>query len=217
MDGLLYSFRRCPYAIRARMALAQSGLDPEHREILLRDKPAHMLALGQRGTVPLLALPDGTVLEESVEIMDWALQRSDPNAWLRNRNEAARVALLERNDGAFKADLDRYKYPERSSEDDAEDLAGARDRAVRHLEAIEALLTDPFLDGATPGFFDAAIFPFVRQFSAVDRAWFERLPLPRLVDWCARMLEHPDFTTVMNKVPLWKDGDGPTPFRSTLG
>lgn len=198
------------------MALAQSGLDPELREILLRDKPAHMLALGRRGTVPLLALPDGTVMEESVEIMDWALLRSDPNAWLRNRSDPARLALLEHNDGAFKADLDRYKYPERSPKTDAEPITGARERAVQHLDAIEALLTEPFLDGDRPGFYDAAIFPFIRQFAAVDREWFERLPLPRLIDWCARMLEHPDFMTVMNKVPPWKEGDVPTPFRSTL-
>jgi glutathione S-transferase len=158
-------------------------------------KPAHMLALGPRGTVPLLALPDGTVLEESAQIMDWALQRDD---------------------GAFNADLDRYKYPDRFPADDAEHLPGARARALRHLEASEALLTEPFLDGATPGFFDAAIFPFIRQFSAVDEAWFERLPLPRVIDWRARMLEHPDFTTVMKPVPPWSDGDVPPSFRSTL-
>lgn len=216
MDGLLYSFRRCPYAMRARMALAQAGVNPEHREIILRDKPAHMLAVGERGTVPLLALDDGTVMEESVEIMDWALARNDPNNWLRNRADPARSELLAQNDGPFKRDLDRYKYPERFPDEDVESLAGARGRAVKHLEAIEALLVMPYLDGEDLGFFDAAIFPFIRQFSAVDRLWFAGLPLPRIVDWRARMLEHPHFTRVMKKVPLWSEGGDPIDFASTL-
>lgn len=216
-NGLLYSFRRCPYAMRARMALAQSGHNPEHREIVLRNKPAHMLELGERGTVPLLVLEDGTVFEHSVEIMDWALAQHDPASWLRNRQDPTLCDLLEQNDGPFKADLDRYKYPDRFPDEDPAHLAGARDRAMVHLRAIEAQLgPSEYLDGASPGFFDAAIFPFVRQFSAVDRPWFQALPLGALVQWRARMLEHPGFTSVMKKVPVWSEGDAPTAFVSTL-
>ena len=216
MDGLLYSFRRCPYAMRARMALAQSGANPEHREIVLRNKPTHMLELGQRGTVPLLALEDGTVMEESLEIMDWALRRDDPENWLRNREDPNLCELLAHNDGPFKGDLDRYKYPERFPDDDPAYLDGARSRAVKHLEAIDARLVEPYLDGGRPGFFDAAIFPFIRQFSAVDREWFASLPLERLIDWRGRMLEHPHFTRVMKKVAVWSEGDVPIGFVSTL-
>jgi len=221
-SGILYSFRRCPFAMRARMALAASGAaDPEIREIVLRDKPTHMLELSPKGTVPVFQVGTGEVLAESLDIMDWALGQADPTNWLRNRGNAELESLLLNNDSGFKYELDRYKYPHRCEDDDA---TGARAFAEAYLPPLEARLSAMqrqhgasfYLDGEQPGFFDAAIFPFMRQFSSVEPNWFCALALSNLIDWRARMLQSTVFTRVMKKLPVWKEGDEPLRFSQTL-
>ena len=188
---LLYSFRRCPFAMRARMALLVSGATFDIREVRLSDKPAALLAASPKGTVPVLVLSDGTVIDESIDIMRWALQRHDPEDWLAGED----AALIATFDGAFKAHLDRYKYG---------------DDAVTHQAAGLAMLHDleDRLAGGTNlcrearAMTDIAIMPFVRQFAMVDRAWFDALPLPRVQDWLARHMASPLFIAGMAKDQL---------------
>lgn len=193
---ILYSFRRCPYAMRARMALLVSGVPFEHREILLRDKPAEMLAASPKGTVPVLVLSDGRVIDESLDIMQWALQQNDPEQWL----DGADYALIAANDGPFKAALDRYKYPNRFDVDPLEH----REAAFVHLSQLDArLAASPYLHGEKAGLTDFALFPFVRQFAATDQAWFDAIALVQLRDWLNQMLAKPIFVDAMVRHPLW--------------
>lgn len=195
----LYSFRRCPYAMRARMALAVSGVCSELREVSLRDKPQAMLDASPKGTVPVLVLQDGTVLEESVAIMRWALGQDDPEGWLE-RDDAE---LIARNDGPFKRDLDGYKYNERDS---AEALS-FREKGCAFLETLDGrLAADGQLCGSRRGFADMAIMPFIRQFASVDRAWFDRQPLPHLRKWLDEHLASDLFRTIMVRHDPWKAG-----------
>lgn len=201
-DPVLYSFRRCPFAIRARLALAVSGTQGELREVRLSAKPEAMLDASPKGTVPVLVLPGGTVLDESLDIMRWALSNRDPEGWLE-RDDAALIAM---NDGPFKHDLDHYKYPERY----AADAHAHRESGLAFLRELDGRLADSGqLCGRTRGLTDAAIMPFVRQFSAVDREWFEAQPLPHLKDWLARHLASRLFEAVMIRVPPWSPEDGP--------
>lgn len=198
-DPILYSFRRCPYAIRARLALAVSGTAVEHREVKLRDKPAEMLAASPKGTVPVLVLPDGRVIDESIDIMRWALARNDPEDWLAGDD----VELIATNDGAFKHHLDRYKYPERYAADGADHRAAGR--AI--LEGLEARLTErAYLGGERFGLADAALLPFVRQFAAVDRAWFAAQDLPQVQAWLGAFVASALFETVMAVREPWRAG-----------
>ncbi len=203
---VLYSFRRCPYAMRARMAVAGSGVRVELREVVLRDKPAEMLEASPKGTVPVLVLSDGRVLEESLDIMRWALSQGDPEGWLGHEDQN----LISASDGPFKQALDRYKYPHRY---DLTDGAVHRDAALGHLATLNALLTDaPYLGGATPAFTDIALFPFVRQFAATDAAWFAALPLPALQSWLSALVGSELFAAIMTRYPQWKAGDAPVHF-----
>lgn len=197
---LLYSYRRCPYAMRARMALLVAGIAFDAHEIVLRDKPAAMLALSPKGTVPVLRLPDGDVLEQSLDIMQWAFAVRDPEGWWARAQSAANLDLLTVCDGPFKHHLDRYKYPERFDEPDR---AQPRDAAVELLlKPLDARLQrTPQLGDARPCATDIAIFPFVRQFAAVEPAWFGQLPLPALQAWLAGWLRHPLFDAAMAKLP----------------
>jgi UPF0176 protein len=204
---VLYSFRRCPYAIRARMALLAAGQAVELREVVLRDKPAHMLELSPKGTVPVLWLPDGTVIEESLDVMRWALSQADPQGWLPSAPDqlAAALALISRNDDELKFHLDRYKYASRY---EGADAAAHREAACRFLGDLEAILLDaPFLSGARRGLTDAAILPFVRQLANVDRQWFDQAPYPSLQAWLGRELAAAPFTGVMKKHRQWHPGD----------
>ncbi len=232
---VLYSFRRCPYAIRARLALRVAGVSYELREVTLRAKPLAMLALSPKATVPVLQLPDGSVLEESLDIMLWALGQGDADGWLapvasplgdgaqdagRPRLSAPAEALIARNDGPFKALLDRYKYANRHPEFPPQHV---RDEAVAlHLAPLDAMLAasvnavsgavaggapaiaGPGLLGAGVSLPDAAIFPFVRQFAAVDPAWFASAPLPALRAWLARWQGSALFQAVMEKGAVWE-------------
>lgn len=201
MAPLLYSYRRCPYAMRARMALLVAGVEFDAHEIVLRDKPAEMLARSPKGTVPVLVLPGGEVLEQSLDIMRWAFSVHDPASWWARAQSAANLALLSACDGPFKHHLDRTKYPERF---DGADPALHRAQAVDVLlHPLDARLQEAaHLGGDRPCAADLAIFPFVRQFAAVDPAWFEgQLPLPALKAWLAGWLSHPLFTAAMAKLP----------------
>lgn len=197
-DPILYSFRRCPYAMRARLALAVSGIEAQVREVKLRDKPAAMLAASPKGTVPVLVLNDGAVIDESIDIMRWALEVSDPEGWLDGDDRA----LIAGNDGAFKHHLDRYKYPERYSSDGVDHRAAG----VAMLEALEERLArTPFLCGARRTLADAAVMPFVRQFAAVDRDWFDGLALPHVQGWLNGWLASALFETVMVRREVWRE------------
>lgn len=196
-DPILYSFRRCPYAIRARLALAVSGIAVEHREVKLRDKPAEMLAASPKGTVPVLVLPDGAVIDESIDIMRWALATNDPEDWLAGDDPT----LIAANDGAFKGHVDRYKYPERYPADGVDHRAAG----LAILEGLEARLgARAYLTGERFSLADAAILPFVRQFAAVDRDWFAAQDLPRVQAWLAAFVGSALFERVMAVREVWK-------------
>lgn len=198
----LYTFRRCPYAMRARMALLQAGRIFEAVEVSLRDKPASLLALSAKATVPVLQLPDGRVIEESWDIMRWALAAPDAQGWWARAQSPANLELVQRNDGDFKHHLDRWKYPQRYAGETLTPDAH-RDRALdvllRPLEA--RLRSAPCLGGATPCATDLALLPFVRQFAAVDPAWFATLDLPSVRSWLNGWLVNPLFAACMVKLP----------------
>lgn len=204
-DPILYSFRRCPYAMRARLALLASGTRCELREIKLSAKPEAMLAASPKGTVPVLILPDGTVIEQSIDIMRWALAQRDPEDWLA-RDDAA---LILANDTGFKHDLDRYKYPDRHGAD----ALVHREHGLTFLAQLDTRLAGSGqLCGPARGIVDAAIMPFVRQFASVDREWFESQPLPHLQTWLAGHLSSSLFETAMVRVAPWSPGDPPVAF-----
>jgi glutathione S-transferase len=197
---LLYTYRRCPYAMRARMALIHAGVAFDAHEITLRDKPAALLAASPKGTVPVLVLPDGTVLEESLHIMRWALAGCDAAGWWSRAQMPGNQALTALNDGLFKQQLDRYKYPEKF-EPNERNLH--RDQAATGLlQALEQrLMTQPYLGGTTPCATDLAIFPFVRQYRAVDADWFDAQALPATQQWLQGWLQSELFAICMRKLP----------------
>lgn len=203
---ILYSFRRCPYAMRARMALWVAGIAVELREVKLAAKPLQLIAASPKATVPVLVLHDGTVIDESLAIMRWALAQNDPEGWLAG-DDAALIAI---NDGAFKHHLDRAKYPGRYEED------GATDHRAEGLALLAPLETwlerAPYLCGPTRSLTDIALFPFIRQFAAIDPEWFAHQPLRRLQDWLERLYASELFASVMPKFAPWADGDAPVVF-----
>ncbi len=197
---ILYSFRRCPYAMRARMAIVVSGIRVELREVVLRDKPPELIEASAKATVPVLVLPDGKVIEESLDVMRWALGQNDPEDWLDGED----ADLIEQNDGPFKAALDRYKYPHRYGLDDS---FHDRAKGFAMLAALDEKLADaPFLGGERRKLTDIAIFPFVRQFAATDHAWFDE-HLPGLQQWLQQMLASDLFANIMLRYPRWQSGD----------
>jgi glutathione S-transferase len=199
---VLYSFRRCPYAMRARLALAVGAICVELREVKLSAKPDAMLAASPRGTVPVLILPDGQVIEQSIDIMRWALAGQDPEGWL-DRDDPELIAA---NDGPFKHHLDRYKYPDRHDAN----AEAHRASGLAFLQQIEKRLTiAKHLCGNARGIADAAIIPFVRQFASVDPDWFAMQPLPRLKYWLSDHLASDLFDAVMLRVPPWSPQDPP--------
>lgn len=196
-DPVLYSFRRCPYAMRARMALTISGIEVETREVVLRDKPQAMLDVSPKGTVPVLVLEDRTVIDESIDVMRWALARNDPENWLDGDD----TELLAAIDGPFKHHLDRYKYSTRHDTDPQEQRAAA----YGILEQMDARLTrSPYLCGDTRTLIDIATFPFIRQFANADRAWFDAQPISHLQVWLERLIESELFARIMVKRDQWK-------------
>ncbi|MEQ1539398.1 MAG: glutathione S-transferase [Sphingorhabdus sp.] len=203
---ILYSFRRCPYAMRARMAIAVSGVQVEQREVVLRDKPPELLAASPKATVPVLVLTDGVVIDESLDIMRWALGQNDSEGWLA----ADGAGLIIQNDGPFKAALDRYKYPHRYGLESGETY---RDEGFAILVELDGRLQNqPYLSGQTLGLTDIAIFPFIRQFAATNQSWFDEQPLPQLHRWLDQLLSSNLFARIMLRYPQWKTGDPPTIF-----
>jgi glutathione S-transferase len=186
--------------MRARMALLVAGVAYHAHEIALRDKPAHMLAVSPKGTVPVLVLPTGEVLEQSWDIMRWALAAHDAQGWWSRAQTQGNLVLLECNDGVFKHHLDRYKYPDRFH---------VSDRFVHRAQAVDAMLAPlevrleqtPYLGGSTPCATDLALLPFVRQFAAVEPEWFVQQALPAVQQWLAEWLQSEWFTACMAKLP----------------
>lgn len=203
---ILYSFRRCPYAMRARMALRAAGIAVELREVKLAAKPQELIASSPKATVPVLVLADGTVVDESLAIMRWALAQSDPEDWLAGDDPA----LIAVNDGVFKHHLDRAKYPGRYDEDGVTDHRAEGVALLAPLETRLARAT--FLCGPTRSLTDIALFPFIRQFAAIDPAWFAAQPLPHLQDWLERHAASPIFAAIMPKFAPWRAGDAPIRF-----
>lgn len=209
MLSVLYSFRRCPYAMRARMALHVCGTPYELREIQLRNKPASLLAASPKGSVPVLVLPDGKVIDESWDIMLWALRQHDPENWLGEAGRHIQDAwsLVEENDSQFKAALDRYKYADRHPE---HPQVHYRTQGEPFLQKLEAHLTGrTYLLGDGLTLADAAIFPFIRQFSGVEPDWFSRSPYPGVRRWAESLKQSALFCAIMQKIPEWKSGNAP--------
>lgn len=203
---IFYSFRRCPYAMRARLAIAASGIEVELREVILKAKPAELLQASPKGTVPVLIASDGKVIDESLEIMRWALDQHDPEQWLNpdNGTLASMLALIADCDGDFKHHLDRYKYPERYTGADALQHRAAGATFLASLN--ERLLAQPYLYGKRAALADMAIAPFVRQYAQTDATWFAQQPWPALVGWLASMVDSERFASIMDKYPPWTPG-----------
>ncbi|RON50368.1 glutathione S-transferase [Pseudomonas frederiksbergensis] len=198
----LYSFRRCPYAMRARMALRYSGVEVQIVEVSLKAKPAEMLALSSKGTVPVLEV-EGRVIDESLGIMGWALAQNDPQDWLLKDDPAGQslmAELIEENDQVFKVHLNRYKYAERYPEQPMEHYRAEGEVFLRRLE--ELLEDRDYLLAGHISLADVALMPFVRQFAHVDREWFGQTPYVRLQAWLQRFLDSDLFTAIMRKPPL---------------
>lgn len=211
---IFYSFRRCPYAMRARLSLRVSQQRCELREIELRDKPTAMLEASPKATVPVLVLSDGGVIDESLDVMLWALRRHDPERWMQPVGAETRdmLALIALCDSGFKAQLDAYKYarPDRPGDGLAARLAGAD--YLRDLDA--RLMAQLNLFGERVSLADMAIVPFVRQFAQVDRVWFDAQPWAGLRRWLDGFLASDQFAQVMKKYAKWQLGAEPVYFGS---
>ena len=221
----LYSFRRCPYAMRGRMGLHAAGINYEHREVLLRDKPAAMIAASPKGTVPVFIKTDGYVIDESLELLLWASEQHDPLGW-RDVDMGAAMALITRNDEIFKFHLDRYKYKSRYDES-----AKRGETDIKHRRAAEAIIADyetrlsqqDYMLGPRQSLADIAIFPFMRQFANTDRAWWDGAensnnqdnpnnqdnskshpPYPNTHNWLERHINSPLFQAIMTKYAQWQ-------------
>jgi len=209
----LYSFRRCPYAIRARMAIKYSGIRVALREVMLSRKPESMLAISPKGTVPVLVLPDGQVIDESRDIIFWALAMNDPDQWFPSNNEDAKNVvdqLLDENDFSFKTYLDKYKYHERYPEHSMELY---RTKGEAFLEQLEGrLLSTQYLLSDRISVADIAIFPFVRQFAHINKNWFYQTSYINLQAWLDRFLQSHLFSEIMHKYPPWEEGMHATEF-----
>jgi glutathione S-transferase len=213
---ILYSFRRCPYAMRARMALYVSSQTCELREVVLRDKPVEMIELSPKATVPVMQLESGEVLEQSLDIMLWTLKNNDPAGWFEPETGTLdeMLVLIEEADGDFKENLDRYKYANRYENVDP---IQQRTDAEKFLTLLEGRLANSaYLFGNKPALADYAIAPFIRQFANTDRDWFDGAPYPHLQKWLEAFLTTEPFTQVMSKFPAWQLGDAPLWFGATL-
>ncbi len=204
---ILYSFRRCPYAMRARMGIYSAQIKCAVREITLSDKPTHLLDISPKGTVPVLLTNKDRVIDESLDIMLWALSYNDPDNWLPEMRRDDIFELVKYNDEGFKPMLDRYKYPNRYPD---EDCSSARENGLKFLQELEQRLAiNGSLLGDKTTLADISIFPFVRQFAHVDKDWFYTLPLPATHKWLKQHLESNLFAKIMTKYTPWQEGDKP--------
>jgi glutathione S-transferase len=205
---ILYSFRRCPYAMRARLALLASGIEYEHREVVLRDKPAELLAASPKGTVPVLVLPSGQVIDQSVDIMLWSLRQNDLYRWLDNEKDA--LTLMDQCDGEFKYHLDRYKYPSRYDDCSATEH---RSKAARYVDIVNANLHKSsqkhYEFSSTIGIYYAGCMPFLRQFANTGKAWFAAQNWPALHAALAEFEASVEFKTIMQTYPQWRQEKRP--------
>jgi len=186
----------------------RSDIGVEFREILLKDKPEAMLAISGKGTVPVLQLPGGHVIDESIEVMRWALSQSDPEHWLSADPGLTRL-LIEENDGSFKNALDRYKYSSRYPEHSQQYYRTQGEAFLNKLEAQLALHEGKGLIRPSTSLADIAIFPFVRQFAGADADWFESCDYALVRQWLEEHVNAPAFLRIMKKYPLWRSGDTP--------
>ncbi|MFP3385808.1 glutathione S-transferase [Tritonibacter sp. SIMBA_163] len=201
---ILWSFRRCPYAMRARMAVLSADLAVELREIKLKDKPQAFLAASPSATVPNLQAGDLN-FDESLDIMRWALDQSDPHGLLNMPSIGE--TLIAQNDGPFKTALDHTKYATRYPDLNPQ---SERAQASDFIHSLDTRLAKhPFLTGDRPTLADIAIFPFVRQFAHIDRAWFDAQSWPNVISWLDGFLQSADFQTAMTKVAVWEEGARP--------
>lgn len=214
---ILYSFRRCPYAMRARLSIAYAQVNVELREVVLRDKPPSLLAYSAKATVPVLVLSEKSseqkVIDESLDIIYWALSKNDPSHWLEKlpvTQLSEAKELISENDGSFKACLDRYKYADRYPEKTEVEYREEAETFLKKLD--ERLKNKKYLITNKVCFADVAIFPFIRQFAFVDKAWFDKTPYKNLQAWLSQWLDSELFESVMKKYPAWRDGDQPVLF-----
>ncbi len=205
---ILYSFRRCPYAMRARLAIAYSGIEVELREVDLKHKPLELLNISPKATVPVLQCPDGHIIDESRDIMHWALQQHDPDGWL----ESIEHPLIDENDNSFKKSLDHYKYADRFPEYSQEYY---QTECSLFLEKIENILkSSNFIQNNHLSYVDMAIYPFIRQCYFVNTSWFDNTPFSHLRAWLNKLLYSPLFDSIMIKHPAWKAHDKAIIFNS---
>jgi len=193
--------------MRARMGLVSAGIRCELREVVLREKPTEMIVISPKATVPVLQLADGTVIDESLEIMLWALGQRDPEGWLKPASASAEeaFALIQQTETQFKPHLDRYKYPDRYPGTSAAEHRAAGCKFLKVLE--ERLVVMPYLFGRQAGIADMAIFPFVRQFANTDRDWFQTSPYGHTQAWLTKLLDGIHFGIAMKKYPQWQSGN----------
>ncbi len=204
-DSILYSFRRCPYCMRAHMGLKYAALTIELREVSLKSLPEQLLDVSTNETVPVLVLSEDNVIEESWDILKWAVEQSDPDNWLGPNNEYLLAAemLVETNDFSFKDDLDRYKYADRFPEHSEESYRKVCEEFIEELE--DMLSENRYLMAPQLSIADIAVFPFIRQFSLVDKTWFDQSPYPKVRQWLAKMIEAELFQQVFQKHENWKN------------
>jgi len=200
MTHILYSFRRCPYAIRARLAIAYSKQNVQLREIILKEKPKEMLAISNKGTVPVLQLNNGEVLDESLDIMVWAISQKDPDNWL-SKNIDSMLSLIDENDFEFKPWLDKYKYADRFPDNNETYYRQQCEDFLLQLEL--RLKLNGYLYSSSLSLADMAILPFIRQFALVNEQWFKESPYPYLQQWLYSLMDTTLFHLVMQKYPLW--------------
>lgn len=207
---ILYSFRRCPYAMRARLAVAYAGITVEIREVELRNKTSALLAASSKGTVPVLLLASGQVIDESLEVMHWALRLNDPKGWLSAWQSESCRQLIQHNDGEFKYYLDRYKYADRYPEQTKEYYRQRGECFLANLE--QQLQKADYLCGLRFSIADAAIAPFIRQFSAVDQDWFAQSQYTAVRGWLQTFLDSPLFAGIMHQYQPWQADSSPVLF-----
>ena len=206
---ILYSFRRCPYAMRARMVLLHSKIQCEIREIKLSNKPKEMLAISPKGTVPVLILENGDILDESLDVMLWAIEQGNLRN-LFNSGKKEILDLIKINDGEFKDAIDRYKY---SSLYPEKPMIEYRKMCELFLEKIESYLEkNKFIFGKNISLADLAIFPFIRQFCRVDIDWFNSSLFKKIKEWTLFFEGSENFIDIMRKIKPWTTGDKPTLF-----
>lgn len=203
---IIYSLRNCPYAMRARLAIFKAQQTVLLRDLVLSNKPAEMIAVSPKGTVPVLVLTNGRVIEESLEVMLWALQQTDPDDLFHCDDEGAlpvMLSLISTFDNDFKTSLEAYKCAKRYQEYNVDEC---RIVCLQYIEQLEQRLTEHrFLMSDKESLADIALVPFIRQFARVERQWYLQSPYPKVRRWLNSYLQSPVFTKVMAKHPLWVD------------